>query len=152
VTPLLDRGLIGKEFPPFTIAVTEDLSEEFSSIIRIPGGESVPSRPPPSIWPAVMTFRATACLIPVWEDLGADPLAVRLIREEFLHERTPDPGEELRGRVRIGEITEEVEPDGAIEDQADLVVDFTDSSGGLVASYRCRYRIPVAVTRRNDSD
>ena len=152
MTLLIDRGFIGKEFPVFTIELTEDLSEELSAIIPVPGAESAPRWPPPSIWPAVMTYRATACLIPVWEDFGVDPQAVRLIREEFRHEYTPDPGEQLRGQVRVGEISEEVEPDGAIEDQVDLTVEFTNPAGDSVASYQCRYRVPVAVPRRSKTD
>jgi hypothetical protein len=83
--------------------------------------------------------------MPVWEDLGVNPLDVRLIKEACRYHAIPVRGEKLTGTVSIEEIDEEVEPGRGIEDQVDLVVAFSNLVGTIVATYRCSFRVPVAV-------
>jgi hypothetical protein len=142
---VIDRGYVGKGYPSFTIELPADLSSELERILDLPGTESKPPWPPPLIWPALMTMHGTACLLPVWEDLGVNPLDIRLIREEYRYHATPKQGEKLTGTVSIEEFDEEVEPARGIEDQVDLVVTFSSTGGTLVATYRCSFRVPVAV-------
>lgn len=149
MTPVIDRGLVGKEYPPFYVSLSEDLSREVENAVRISPPQSIPSWPPPLIWPALMTLRGTACLIPVWEDLGVDPLEAALVEEEFQFHKDPVMGEQITGVVTVEEIDEFVEAAKGIEDQVDLRVDFRDSNQDPIATYRCAYRVPVAVTYTN---
>jgi len=96
-----------------------------------------------------MTLRGTACLIPIWEDLGVDPLEAALVEEEFQFHKDPVMGERITGVVTLEEIDEFVEPAKGIEEQVDLRVDFRDSKQDPIATYRCAYRVPVAVTYTN---
>jgi len=146
---LIDRTCVGKEYPPFSVRLSADLAHELETVlgITVPEPEQ-PHGPPPLIWPALMTSHGTACLIPLWEDLGVHPLDPRLISEEFTYLETPTHGEELNGCVRIEDIGEHVEPDIGIEEQVDLCIEFRNSQDNPVASYRCSYRIPVAVAVR----
>jgi hypothetical protein len=80
----------------------------------------------------------------VWEELGLDPLELRLITEEFQHSREPVAGEPLNGRVRVEELSEHMDPDAGIEEQIDLAVQFQDAGGRDVARYRCSFRVPLA--------
>lgn len=78
----------------------------------------------------------------LWEDLEVDPLEVRLVREEFEHLVAPVVDQEIKGRLRIEEISDHVEPETGIEEQVDLTVEFHDRSERKLAAYHCSYRIP----------
>jgi hypothetical protein len=149
---VIDRSLVGKEYPPFSVSVTDDLSRDFRKIFNLSHLESsAPASNPPLIWPALMTGRGTACLIPVWEDLGVDPLKPKLMKEKFHYYDALVQGEQLVGRVCIEDINERVEPGKGIDEQVDLLVEFKNSRGSLVASYRCSFRIPVAIEQGRKS-
>jgi hypothetical protein len=98
-------------------------------------------------WPAILTLHGTACLMTVWEDMGVDPLAARLIAEKFAHFRDPSSDEQLTGQVQVEDVRETVDSDTGIEEQVDLLVDFWDSSEQLIATYQSSYRIPLATPR-----
>lgn len=144
---MIDREAVGRSYPSFTVTVTEDLARALDAVLGCSPPSTGPSWPPNPVWPALAVSHGTACLIHVWEDLGADPLTVRLVAEEFRHYRDPSPGEELTGRVTVEDVGERFEPDRGIEEQVDLLVEFTDRGAAAVASYRCSYRSPVAVTQ-----
>lgn len=143
---MIDRAAVGRSYPSFTVPLTEDLSRGLDAVLGCNPPAMGLSWPPSPVWPAVAASRGTACLLNVWEDLGVDPLTVRLVAEDFLHHRAPVLDEELMGRVMVEDVHEHFEPDRGIEDQVDLLVEFTDRAGSAVASYRCSYRVPVAVT------
>jgi len=150
---VIDRSTVAKEYPSFSVELSEDLCAKvdrlFGSISSIrSSAPDVPTsepRTPPLIWPALLTLHGAACLLIVWEDLGVDPMLVRLVREEFRYLTTPGWGEKLLGTVRIDDITEHAEPEQGIQEQIDLLVEFRNSAAGLLATYHCSYRIPVAV-------
>lgn len=141
---MIERIVLGKKFPKFTIEVTEDLISGFQDLFRYDASDTALQRELPLIWPVVLTSRATACLIPVWEELGVDPLEMRLVAEEFHYSRQPEIGDELTGQVRVDDLDEIVSPDHGIAQQVTLAVDYVDSTGREVASYRCSYRLPLA--------
>jgi len=95
-----------------------------------------------------MVLQGTACLLTVWEELGVDPMGLRLYKEEFVHLRRPKLRERLCGRVTVEDVSDHMEPSRGIEEQVDLAVRFHDSKGDLVAVYLCSYRVPVAPTSR----
>ncbi len=78
------------------------------------------------------------------DDLGTDPQRVRLVREEFLFERTPLIDEELTAALSIAEIEEQAGPDGSIDDRIDLVVEFNDMNARSIARYTVSYCVPIA--------
>ena len=141
---MIYRGFVGKEFPLFDFEITEEFSEQFMALFQ--RTDAAPLRSLPSNWPAFMALRGSACLMSVWEELGVDPLEVRLIREEFLHFREPELREPLFGRASVQDVSDHMEPDRGIEEQVDLAVRFHDAAGELVAEYLCSYRLPVART------
>ncbi len=142
---MIDRIALGTKFPPFSIEVPEDLITELQEIFPSDESHRESTGWLPLTWPTVLTSRGTACLIPVWEELGVDPIRMRLVAEEFHYTRQPHPGEELFGRVRVADLDEIVSPERGIEQQVDLNVDFDDSTGQRVASYTCSYRLALAV-------
>lgn len=89
----------------------------------------------------MLTARGTACLMGLWEELGVDPLSIRLVAQSFRHSRDPAYGETLAAALTIEDVSEHVESDRGIEEQVDLVIRFRDSNAGIVAEYRCSYRI-----------
>jgi hypothetical protein len=148
---VIERIALGKKFRRFTIEITEDLITEFRELFT----EGEPDSPLPAAlpltWPMLLTLRGTACLIPVWEELGADPLHMRLVAEEFEYDREPVLGEELTGQVRIADMDEIVSADHGIEQQVDLAVDFFDRHDRRVALYRCSYRLSLTVSPKAES-
>ncbi len=143
---MIYRGFVGKEFPPFRVEITEKFSVQVADLF--PAVEPSPASGLPSNWPAFMALQGAACLLTVWEELGVDPMELRLVREEFLHFRRPELRESLSGRVTVEDVSDHMEPSQGIEEQVDLAVRFHDSDGDLVAEYRCSYRVPVARTSR----
>ncbi len=141
---MIYRGFVGKEFPQFQVEITEEFSAQIMELFRAmdpPPGGGLPSN-----WPAFMALQGTACLFTVWEELGVDPIGLRVFQEEFVHLRRPKLGESLFGRVTVEDVSDHMEPSQGIEEQVDLAVRFHDSDGHLVAKYRCSYRVPVAQT------
>jgi hypothetical protein len=136
------RGFVGREFSPFLVEVTEELSEEVMDLVQ--SAAPLPRGSLPSNWPAFMAMQGAACLMTVWEELGVDPLGLRLIQEEFAHYRGPHARESLFGRACVEDVSDHMEPGHGIEEQVDLVIRFQDSAGNLVSEYRCSYRVPVA--------
>ncbi len=108
----------------------------------------LPEWPPFCNWPALATLHGTAGMLHVWDDLGVDPLQVRLIREQFRHVRDPHPDEELTGRLTVEDLTEHTNPKTGLDQQIDFRVTFTDQSGRETTWYACSYRLPVAVWQR----
>jgi hypothetical protein len=150
---MIDRTFVGKEYPEFSVTLDHDLIERFTGLIRdVVQMDSEPQAKPPEddkvhvpiAWPAILTFHGTACLINVWEDLGIDPMQARMVAESFDFHKTPEPGAELMGSLCVEEVEEEIGPDGGMEEQVDLSVEFKSSSGELLATYICSYRVPVA--------
>jgi hypothetical protein len=139
---LIDRALVGKEYPPFAVTLTEDWLRQWRDLFALVSGLSAPQTSVPTNWPAILTLHGTACLMNIWEDLGVDPLEVRLVGEEFEHLLPPVVGEEIEGRLRIEEISECIEPETGIEEQVDFAVGFRDRFGSKLAVYACSYRIP----------
>jgi hypothetical protein len=139
---------VGKEYPPFSTTLTEELHREMGALFAgdVPDGasESTPSL----IWPAVLTLHGTACLLTLWEDLGVSPLLPRLVFEQFRYDRTPQVGDALSGRLKVEDVGERFESERGVEEQVDILVEFKDSRGTAVASYRSSYRIPVALMSR----
>lgn len=133
---------MGKQVDRFTAELSPSLFSDLAALFSVPSA-NIDSQRPPVNWPAILTFHATACLMPVWETLGVDPLEVRLVAEEFLCEQPPQPGQLLTGIIRIEELSEWVENDGTIEEQVDMVVAFANAAGESVAEYRCGFRIPL---------
>lgn len=148
---MIERIVLGKRFPRFSVHVTEDLITGFREVF-LPG-QSDPEVPAslPFTWPMILTAHGTACLIPVWEEIGVDPLHMRLVAEEFYYNRQPSPGEKLTGQARVADMDEIVTPERGIEQQIDLAIDFRDASGDRVASYTCSYRLVVAGPRGTGS-
>jgi hypothetical protein len=138
------RGFVGKEFPPFVVEISQEFSRVLTLLLRTSPPFECPSWPPPSNWPAFLTFHGTACLMTIWEELGVDPLELRLVREEFRHMLAPVAGEPLNGRVCVEDVSEHIDPNVGIEEQVDLAVYFRDLRGSDVAEYRCSFRVPVA--------
>jgi hypothetical protein len=141
------RGFVGKEFPPFTVELDEHGARDLVSLLLPQSFPETPSWPPLCNWPAPLTLRGSACLMAVWEELGVDPLHLRLIREDFRHHEEPVSAGVLTGRIRIEDISEHVDAIHGIEDQVDLAVSFRDKGGSPVAEYRCSFRVPIAGTR-----
>lgn len=144
MTGVIDRSFIGKTYPPFAAEVSASFCLDYNRLLNVKGlPEFSPDRPPLN-WPALMTLHGTACLLPLWEDLGVDPLETRLFRERFVHQRPVECGEPLTGVLTIDDVTEQVEPNSHIEDHIELRVDFADSAGAPVATYHCSFRISLA--------
>jgi hypothetical protein len=150
---LIDRTFVGKEYPPCSVEFDANLGVQLKELFgrissKLEETSSGSSPEPPSqlsfIWPAILTLRGTAGLLTVWEDMGVDPMHIRLVREEFEHHKIPAGGHGLVGKITIEEIVERVEPEEGIEDQVELLVEFTDARGILLATYRCSFRSPVA--------
>ncbi len=141
---MIDRAFIGKKYAAFTVELSESFCRDFNSRLNITGPDESPPDRPPLNWPGLMTLQGTACLLTLWEDLGVDPLEVRLVKERFVHQRSVECGEGFTGVLTIDDISGQVETDGRIEDQIELNVNFKDSSGMPVATYQCSFRIPVA--------
>jgi len=133
---------VGKEYPSFAVTISEEWLKEWYDLFSRASGKSVPPTRLPHNWPAILTAHGTACLFNTWEDLGVDPLELRLAAEEFEHLAAPAAGEEIVGRLQIQEISESVEPETGIEEQVDLIVEFHDRVGRKLAVYKCSYRIP----------
>jgi hypothetical protein len=112
------------------------------------GPASVGAHTPLLIWPKILLFHATACLLTLWDDLGTDPRRLRLVREEFLFERAPLFDEELIGAPAIEEIEQQAGQGGAVDDRIDLAVGFDDMDGLKVALYRASYCLPIATPGR----
>jgi hypothetical protein len=139
---MIDRACVGKAYAPFVVSLAEDWLTEWYGLFSRASGIAAPPQGLPVNWPAVLTLHGTACLLHVWEDLGVDPLEVRLVGEEWRHSGAPAIGEEIQGRLRIREIGEHVEFETGIEEQVDFVVEFHDRKGLKLAVYTCSYRIP----------
>jgi hypothetical protein len=144
---VIDRALVGKKYPAFAVIVTEAFRRQLWELFRSVSSAAAISESLLANWPAILTLHGTACLMTVWEDLGVDPLNVRLVNEKFDHFREPAANEELIGQIHVEEISQSVEPDTGIEEQVDLLVDFRDPSDKIVANYRSSYRIPLATPR-----
>lgn len=153
---MIDRTFIGKQYPEFRVTLDQELIDKFDSLIKRstfidnkPVYETKMSRADtiPIAWPAILTLHGTACLINVWEDLGIDPMQARIVEESFDFHRTPRPGSELKGSLCVEELGEEIGPDGGIEEQVDLSVEFKSPEGELMATYICSYRVTVAKGR-----
>jgi len=142
---MIDRGFLGKVYPVFSVVLSDAFVRRSKELLSQHGCPVSLVDTPPLNWPSFMTLHGTACLLNVWEDLGVDPLAVRLVREEFVHMRPVKGGADLMGRVTIEDLTEHMTSDGTIEEQVCLEVVFQDLSGTPVANYRCAFRIPVAI-------
>jgi len=142
---VIDRGFVGKQFPPFSVRFPETLSRDLDTLFTSAGAIAPPAKAPPMDWPALLTLHGTAGLITVWDPMGVDPMDMRLVSEQFIHFRSPAFGEELTGRVTVQELSEHIEPERGIQEQVDLSVSFWDSSGERIALYRCSFRIPLAV-------
>jgi hypothetical protein len=129
-------------YPPFAVTLTEDWIRGWHDLFALVSGLSAPQTTVPTNWPAILTLHGTACLMNTWEDLGVDPLEIRLVGEAFEHLLPPIVGEEMEGRLRIKEISECVEPETGIEEQVDFTVAFHNRLGGKLAVYSCSYRVP----------
>lgn len=145
---MIPREFVGKQFPPFKVTISEHLSRSLLELAQPADSQNLPSWPPPTNWPAIMTLHGTACLMNVWEELGVDPLDARVAKEEFRHFGRPTPDEELTGRVWIDDIREFIDEESQICDQVDLAADFFTADGARLAAYRCSYRVPVTVPAR----
>ncbi|MBI5249648.1 MAG: hypothetical protein HY912_09145 [Desulfomonile tiedjei] len=145
---MVPREFVGKQFPPFKVKISEQLSRSLLDLTQPSEAEKGPSWPPPSNWPAVMILHGTACLINVWEELGVDPLEVFLSEEEFLHFCAPLPDEELTGYLRIEEIREFLDEESQICEEVDLWADFFNAVGAHLAAYRFSYRVRLTVPAR----
>ena len=143
---MIDRALVSKKYPPFSVFVSEGFRRELRDLFRSASPTQVSTGSALSNWPAILTLHGTACLMTVWEDMGVDPLAARLIAEKFAHFRDPSADEQLTGQVQVEDISETVESNTGIEEQVDLLVDFRDSSKRLIATYQSSYRIPLATS------
>jgi len=144
---VIDRALVGKKYPVFAVIVSEAFRRQLWELFRSASSAAAIPESLLANWPAILTLHGTACLMTVWEDMGVDPLDVRLVSEDFDHFREPETNEELSGRVQVEDISQSVEPDTGIEEQVDLLVDFRDPSDKLIANYRSSYRIPLATPR-----
>ncbi len=150
---MIDRSFIGKEYPEFSVTIEHDLVARFNSLLENACGAHGDrsqwndhdglGTTIPLAWPSILTFHGTACLISVWEDLGIDPVRTRIVEESFNFLKFPEPGEELKGSLCVEEIEEKISPDGGIEEQLDLSVEFSSLEGELLATYTCSYRIPL---------
>ncbi|HMK34899.1 MAG TPA: hypothetical protein VK463_07535 [Desulfomonilaceae bacterium] len=138
---MIDRAFIGKTFDSFTIEISPDLFTELDELISAVARAE--PWPPPVNWPVILTLHGTACLITLWETLGVDPLEIRLVHEEFVHYRTPEPGETLVGIPCVRDVSQHLEDNSRMEEQVDLSVEFRRESGATVAGYRCSYRVPL---------
>lgn len=139
---MIDRAWVGKAYAPFVVSLGEDWLVEWHELFARASGIASSTRGLPVNWPAILTHHGTACLLHLWEDLGVDPLEVRLVSEEWKHLGKPVVGEEIRGSLRIEEISEHAEYETGIEEQVDLSVEFHDGKGCTLANYVCSYRIP----------
>jgi len=143
VKPVIDRNFIGKTYHPFTVTITEGLCRDFRDLfLQVVSPEPLPLRPPLN-WPALITLHGTACLVPLWEDMGVDPLAVRLVGEQFVHHRRVSLDETVFGELSIRDIAEHAGTDGTLAEDVDLEVVFRDSAGSGVSVYRLRFRIEI---------
>ncbi|MBI5568970.1 MAG: hypothetical protein HY914_03410 [Desulfomonile tiedjei] len=149
---MISRELVGKQFPPFSVRISQSFVQELLDLTKIPELPPLPPWPPPSSWPALLTAHGTACLMEVWEELGIDPLRVRLVEEECQHFLDPVPGETLAGSVTVGEVTQHLEPSRGIEEQVELDVVFQNSATRLVATYRCVFRVPLMPHTQSQSE
>lgn len=150
---MIDRSFIGKEYPEFSVTIEHDLIARFNSLLESACGGHCSEAPDksddsvmnsiPVAWPSILTFHGTACLISVWEDLGIDPVKTRIVEESFNFLKFPEPGDELKGSLCLEEVEEKISPDGGIEEQLDLSVEFSSLEGELLATYSCSYRIPL---------
>lgn len=149
---MIDRSLIGKRYPPFSIAISNRLIGEFRNVVSsVDPRLSVPHGRTPLAWPAILTLHGTACLIPIWEDLGVNPQSVWLVKEEFDFESHPPAEEELTGIVELSDLRERLDVRRGIEDEITLCVEFRLSSGKQAAKYTATYRSPLAKTVRPSS-
>ncbi|MFC1835287.1 hypothetical protein ACFL2Q_11220 [Thermodesulfobacteriota bacterium] len=137
---MIDRSLVGKAYPSFEVTITQDLSLNLRKIL----GLSTAVSDPPLVWPKVLTLHGTACLMPIWEDLGVNPLHVRTVGEKFRYGEAPRHGEELTGTVFIDWIEEGLDPDQGIVEQIDINVVFHNSRGKRIATYEASFRVAVA--------
>jgi hypothetical protein len=149
---VISRELVGKQFPPFSVRISQSFVQELLDLTRIPVLPPLPPWPPPSSWPALLTAHGTACLMEVWEELGVDPLQARLVEEEFQHFLDPVPDETLTGSVTVGEVTQHLEPSRGIEEQVDLAVSFHNAATRLLATYRCVFRVPLIPHTRSHAN
>jgi hypothetical protein len=141
---VIERQALGKEYA-FSICIGRDFPGGLAELINrhFSQAEELP-RSLPSNWPALATLHGTAGLLHVWEDLGVDPLQVRLATESFRHQREPLYDEELMGRLTVEDLHELTNPNAGVEQQVHLLVRLCDRSGQEVATYQCSYRIPIA--------
>ena len=141
---MISRRSIGKAFPPFTVEYPETLAQGFDGLFSSAGCSAPRRSSPPSNWPAVLALHGTACLLTIWEELGVDPLSVRLVAEEIRHVSELRFGQRITGRVTVEDVREHVEPDRGIEQRVDLAITFEDSAlKRPVATYRCSFRVPI---------
>lgn len=144
---MIGREFIGKAYRPFPVVLSEAFCRELSELVQTsPQVIQSPSFPPVH-WPAILTRHGTACLMSVWEDLAVDPLQVRLVREEFDHSRAAEFGEILTGNLTIEDVGEHFEPAEGMFQSVHLQVRFEDRSGAPVATYRCSFAFPLAVSK-----
>ncbi len=146
---MIERQALGTVYS-FTVTVGEDYPEGLSELLQrhVSHAAPLPAWPPPCNWPAVATMHGTAALLHIWDSLGVDPLAPRLIRERFHHKREPLLREELTARFTVEDLTEQTNPAVGVEQQVDFLIRFTDSHGREVAAYQCSYRLPLATWQR----
>jgi hypothetical protein len=141
--PVIDRSFIGKAYRPFTATISEELCREFRDLfLQVGATIPLPLRPPLN-WPSLVTLHGAACLIPLWEDMGVDPLDARLVGEQFVHHRRVSLDETVTGELSVSDITEHAGTDGTLAEDVDLEVVFRDSAGALVSVYRLRFRIEI---------
>ncbi len=144
---MIGRELLGKTYPLFSTVLSEAFCRELSELVQTFPPVIHTASAPPVHWPAIMTRHGTACLMPVWEDLAIDPLHVRLVREEFDYSRPAVFGETLSGSLSIEDVTEHFEPAEGMFQAVHLQARFVDAAGTLVATYRCSFAFPLAVSK-----
>jgi len=144
---MIGRELIGKSYQPFSVELSEAFCRELSELVQTSPRVILTASFPPVHWPAILTRHGTACLMRVWEDLAVDPLQVRLVREEFDHSRPAAFGETLSGSLSIEDVTEHFEPAEGMFQTVHLQARFVDAAGAPVATYKCSFAFPLAVSQ-----
>lgn len=143
---MIGRDVIGRTYPDFHIALSDALCTAFDRVFAGVGLPMGAVSGPPYIWPGLLTCHGTACLLTVWEDLGVDPLSVRLVNESFEHHCSVSIGEKLLGRVTIESVNEVYGPERGIEQEIGVSTSFFRDDGNPVAGYSGVFRIPAART------